>query len=76
MGNLSIDWDRRWKVYLAYKNEVPNNDELKSMKALVFPGSAMAVYDESNLFVHVVSELIRKVMNQYEDIKLFGSCFG
>ncbi len=55
---------------------MPNDDELKSMKVLVFPGSAMAVYDESNLFVPVVSELIRKVMNQYEDIKLFGSCFG
>ena len=76
MGNLSIEWDRRWKVYLAYKHEVPNDDELKSMKALVFPGSAMAVYDESNLFVPIVSELIRKVMNHYEDIKLFGSCFG
>jgi len=46
MGNLSVDWERRWKVYIAYKCEVPTDEDLKSIKALVFPGSARAVYDE------------------------------
>ena len=68
MGNLSVDWERRWKVYLAYKNEVPTNEDLKSIKALVFPGSARAVYDESNLFVPIVSEFIRKVMDFHPSI--------
>ena len=76
MGNLSTDWERRWKVYLSYKNEVPTEEDLKSIKALVFPGSARAVYDEKNIFVPVVSEFICKVMNSYPKIKLFGSCFG
>jgi GMP synthase-like glutamine amidotransferase len=76
MGNLSVDWERRWKVYIAYKCEVPTDEDLKSIKALVFPGSARAVYDESNLFVPVVSEFIRKVIDRLPHIKLFGSCFG
>lgn len=65
MGNLSVDWDRRWKVYLAYKHEIPSDEDLKTIKALVYPGSARAVYDESNLFVPVVSEFTRKVMDHY-----------
>jgi GMP synthase-like glutamine amidotransferase len=76
MGNLSVDWEKRWKVYLSYKNEIPTLEDLKTIKALVFPGSSKAVYDERNLFVPVVSELIRNVMNDYHQIKLFGSCFG
>ena len=28
MGNLSTDWERRWKVYLSYKNEVPTEENL------------------------------------------------
>jgi GMP synthase-like glutamine amidotransferase len=76
IGQLTRDWDKRWKVYLAFKMELPSEEELKSIKILVFPGSARAVYDEENLFVPVVSEFIRKVMSEYSNIKLFGSCFG
>ena len=76
MGQLAVDRNRRWKVYLAYKHEFPSKEDLKSIKALIFPGSARAVYDKSNTFVDTVSEMIRDVMENYPEIKLFGSCFG
>ena len=76
MGQLANTWDRRWKVYFACNNELPTDLDLTTIKALVFPGSAHAAYDETNLFVPIVSDFIRKVFTQYQDIKLFGSCFG
>ena len=63
-------------MYLAYKHEVPSKEDLKCIKALIFPGSSRAVYDKSNTFVETVSILIRDVMENYTEIKLFGSCFG
>ena len=51
-------------------------DDLHSIKALIFPGSARAVYEKSNTFVDTVSKMILDVMENYPDIKLFGSCFG
>lgn len=42
----------------------------------MFPGSARAVHDPSNLFVPVVSAFIRRVLDHHPNIKLFGSCFG
>ena len=77
MGQFSKDWNnKRWKVFLGFKGELPTEGDLQSIKVLVFPGSARAVYDESNLFVSVVSAFIRKVMESYPSVKLFGSCFG
>jgi GMP synthase-like glutamine amidotransferase len=55
---------------------LPSEEDLKTIKVLVFPGSARAVHDETNLFVPVVAAFIRKVMQEHSDIKLFGSCFG
>ena len=63
-------------MYLAYKHEVPSKEDLKSIKAIIFPGSARAVYDKSNTFVETVSEIIRDVLENYPETKLFGSCFG
>jgi GMP synthase-like glutamine amidotransferase len=63
-------------VYLAYNHEVPSKEDLKSIKVNIFPGSARAVYEKSNTFVDTVSEMIRDVIENYPEIKLFGSCFG
>ena len=77
MGQFSTDLvNRRWKVYLSFNCEIPSEEDLKTIKVLVFPGSARAVHDERNAFVPVVSNFIRNVMENYSDIKLFGSCFG
>ncbi len=76
IGQLATDGEKRWKVYLGYKHEVPTMEDLKSIKALIFTGSARAVYDQQNTFVETISEMIRNVMENYPDIKLFGSCFG
>ncbi|TNV85281.1 hypothetical protein FGO68_gene2777 [Halteria grandinella] len=77
MGNFATDWtNKRWKVYSAFRCELPSEEDLKSIKALVFPGSARAVHDPSNAFVEVVSKFIRKVLADHSEIKLFGSCFG
>ena len=76
IGNLATDWSQRWRVYLGFKCELPSHEDLQSIRVLVFPGSARAVYDESNLFVPEVSAFIRKVMSDHPKIKLFGSCFG
>ena len=46
MGQISIDWDRRWKVCLAYQNEMPSDEDLKTIKALVFTGSSHAEHEK------------------------------
>jgi GMP synthase-like glutamine amidotransferase len=90
MGNFATDWtNRRFKVYYGYLATpehqyftpqgvpiMPTDDELKHLRALIFPGSARSVNDPANVFVEEISKFIRKVMAEYHEIKLFGSCFG
>ena len=38
MGQL-LDSDEHWQFYKAEKYERPSNDELKHLKAIIFPGS-------------------------------------
>lgn len=74
VGNLFDNGDS-WKFYKAYDGEFPNDEELKSMKGLVLPGSYRSVYDEIPA-IEPYKQFIRKVYSSYPHIKMTGLCFG
>ena len=73
---MSSNHQEKWKAYNGYLEILPTDEDLKTIKVLVFPGSGFSVYDEKNKFVEIVGEFVRKVYNEYPHIKMFGSCFG
>lgn len=66
MPNYSFDHKYRWKFYFAIDGQFPSDEDLKTIKVLLFPGSAQAVYDPDSKFFPKVADFVRKIMYQPE----------
>lgn len=68
--------DEKWSFHIGYELDFPSEEELKTMKYLIIPGSCRSVYDSTVSWIPAVKEYIRRVFNDYPHIKIFGGCFG
>jgi len=68
--------EEKWKFYNAYNHELPSEDDMKTLKAVIIPGSSRSSYDNTTTWIPVVKDFIRTLLNEYPDIKLIGGCFG
>jgi len=68
--------DEKWSFYNAYQHEFPTDEELKSLKCVIIPGSSRSAYDNTTTWIPSVKDFIRTVMNEHPHIKLIGGCFG
>lgn len=76
MGQLMETGDDKWQFYFGYNHELPSEEDLKTLKAIIFPGSGHSVYDETVTWVPALKEFIRRVINEYPQIRIIGGCFG
>jgi len=65
-----------WRFYKAFEKDLPTDEELKTMKGLVIPGSSFSAYNANVDWYQGLFQLIRKVHNEYSNINLLGICFG
>ena len=76
MGQLLETGDEQWKYYFGFLGELPSDEELKTIKGIILPGSGASVYDNKVSWIPPLLDFIRRVMNEYPHIKLIGGCFG
>jgi GMP synthase-like glutamine amidotransferase len=76
MGQLMETGDEKWKFFNAYEYEFPSDEDLATIRTIIFPGSSRSAYDTSVSWVGEVKDFIRRVMNEYPHIKIIGGCFG
>ena len=76
MPQYSFDANYKWKFYYAIDGDLPTPSDLQSIKVLLFPGSAHAVYSPETKFFPKVASLVQQVMSEHTHIRMFGSCFG
>jgi hypothetical protein len=77
MGQLINSGDEKWQFYRAFEYELPSDDDLKSIKAIIFPGSGHAVYNEHKVaWITDLKHFIRRILNEHPHIKIIGGCFG
>jgi len=75
MGQLFNSGDQ-WAFYKPNEYEFPTDEELKTIKGLIVPGSKYSAYDESISWLEPTRKFIRKVYNEHPHIKILGVCFG
>jgi len=68
--------EEKWNFYNAYNHEFPSEEDMKTLKAVIIPGSSRSSYDNTTTWIPLVKDFIRTVLNEYPDIKLIGGCFG
>jgi len=68
--------DDKWKFFFGFNNELPSEEDLKTIKTIIFPGSGHSVYDESVSWIPGLKDFIRRIFNEYPQIKMIGGCFG
>ena len=77
MGQLMNTGDEKWQFCRAYEHELPSEEDLKSAKAIIFPGSGHAVYNEHKVsWIPPLKDFIRRVINECPHIRIIGGCFG
>lgn len=76
MGNFITQDNEKWKFYKAYNMEFPDENTLKNLKGIIFPGSKYSVYDESLSWIEPLKQFVRNVYYDYPNIKMVGICFG
>lgn len=68
--------EEKWNFYNAYNHELPSEEDLKTLKAVIIPGSSRSAYDNTTTWIPEIKDFIRTVLNEYPNIKLVGGCFG
>lgn len=76
MGHLIETGDECWKHYFGYSLDLPTEEELSTIKTIIFSGSGYSVYEENVSWIPVVQDYIRTIIRDYPNIKLIGGCFG
>jgi len=76
MGQLINTGEEKWKFYFGFKHEFPSEEDLETIKAIVFPGSGHSVYNNTVSWIPELQDFIRRIMNEYPQIRFIGGCFG
>lgn len=77
MGQLMNSGDEKWQYYRAFEYQLPSDDDLKTIRAIIFPGSGHAVYNEDKVaWIPPLKDFIRRILNEYPHIRIIGGCFG
>jgi len=76
MGQLMDNGDEKWQFFFGFNHELPSEEDLKSLKAIIIPGSSHSVYNATVSWIPHLKDFIRNVINEHPHIKLIGGCFG
>lgn len=76
VGQLMRTGEEKFNFYRGYDQEVPDAKTLQNLKLIIFPGSVQSAYDTSLEWMPTLMNFIRKVYDNYPNIKLIGGCYG
>jgi len=76
VGQIMRTGDEKFNFYRGYAQEHPDDETLQNLKLIVFPGSVQSVYDSSLEWMPPLMGFIRKVYDNFPQIKLMGGCYG
>lgn len=65
----------RWLHFNAARGEFPSEEEMKTVRAVIIPGSSVSVYDRHE-GITKLKEWIREFDRKYPKVKMLGICFG
>ena len=65
----------KWLHYNAAIDDLPSEEQMKSVKAVILPGSSSSIYDEHE-GIDKLKQWIRYFNAKYPDVKMLGICFG
>jgi len=65
----------QWTLYKAFKGEFPTDEELKTFKGMLIPGSSCSAYADHPWYKELF-ERISKIVNEHQQINLLLVCFG
>ncbi|KAL4505139.1 hypothetical protein ABPG72_016206 [Tetrahymena utriculariae] len=67
--------NQKWFTYNIAQGEIPQDDILENVQAIIMPGSASNAYAQEE-WINTYKNWIRKVYETYKNIKILGICFG
>lgn len=65
----------RWLHFNAAQGEFPSEQQMKTVKAVIIPGSSISAYDRHH-GIKNLKKWIRDFDQKYPDIRMLGICFG
>jgi len=68
--------EEKWKFFFGCDHELPSEEDLKTLKAIIIPGSGHSVYNANVSWIPLMKDFIRSILNEHPHIKLIGGCFG
>jgi len=76
MSQIRTSGDESWKFYIGFEQELPSEEDLKTLKLIILSGSGQSAYDTSVPWIAPLKEFIKNVYVNHPHIKLIGGCFG
>eukprot|EP00347_Sterkiella_histriomuscorum_P018887 403343795 len=76
VGQLMRTGEEKFNFYRGYDQEHPDDETLQNLKLIIFPGSVQSCYDQNLEWMPPLMGLIRKVYDNFPQIKLIGGCYG
>lgn len=76
LGGMGDSNEEPWANYNVYDFQLPCEEELRHMKAIIIPGSVYSVNDENISWIPLLIRFIRNVHENHPHVKLVGICFG
>jgi len=64
-----------WRFYRAFRGEIPTDEEIKSFKGVIIPGSSASAYLDLEWYGRLF-ECIRKIVLENKQINVLAICFG
>jgi len=65
-----------WSFYKAHLGEFPTDEEIKTFKGVIIPGSSCSAYADCWPWYKQLFEIIDKIVNGHKQINLLCICFG
>ncbi|EAR94911.1 class I glutamine amidotransferase (macronuclear) [Tetrahymena thermophila SB210] len=66
---------QKWFTYNIAQGEIPQDNILKNVQAIIMPGSASNAYAQEE-WISTYKNWIKMVYETYKNIKILGICFG
>ena len=73
---MFMDEGEVWKTYRPFEFYLPTDEELKSLKGLLFSGSYLSAHDTSVDWIGNMNAFIKNVYENYPHVRMYGGCFG
>ena len=76
MGGMGDSNSELWANYNVFDYQLPSQEELSHMQAIIIPGSIESANNDNISWVPLLLKFIQNVHENHPDVKILGICFG